>query len=63
MEKLIKIDTRTFAVLYILVDLICIGAGMGVPLFCILLGFPLGWYITKRIYCLKDILGCCIPEF
>ena len=22
---------------------------MGVPFFCILLGFPLGWYITKRI--------------
>lgn len=22
---------------------------MGVPIFCILLGFPLGWYITKRI--------------
>jgi len=25
------------------------GAGMGVPIFCILLGFPLGWYIVKRI--------------
>jgi hypothetical protein len=22
---------------------------MGVPIFCILLGFPLGWYITKRV--------------
>lgn len=22
---------------------------MGVPIFCIFLGFPLGWYITKRI--------------
>lgn len=22
---------------------------MGVPIFCILLGFPLGWYIAKRI--------------
>ncbi len=23
---------------------------MGVPIFCILFGFPLGWYITRRIY-------------
>lgn len=22
---------------------------MGIPVFCILLGFPLGWYIAKRI--------------
>ena len=49
MEKLIKMDTKTFVVLYILLDLMCVGAGMGVPIFCILLGFPLGWYITKRI--------------
>ena len=24
------------------------GAGMSVPIFCILLEFPIGWYITKR---------------
>ncbi len=49
MEQLLKIKIRTFAVLYVLIDLICIGGGMGVPIFCILLGFPLGWYIAKRI--------------
>jgi prolipoprotein diacylglyceryltransferase len=32
-----------------IIDMICVGAGMGVPIFCILLGFPLGWYITRRI--------------
>jgi len=24
-------------------------AGMGVPIFCILLGFPLGWFITRKV--------------
>jgi hypothetical protein len=32
-----------------LIDILCMGMGMGVPIFCILLGFPLGWYITKRV--------------
>jgi prolipoprotein diacylglyceryltransferase len=32
-----------------IIDIICVGAGMGVPIFCVLLGFPLGWYITRRI--------------
>lgn len=49
MEKLIKLDAKIVIILYILIDLTCVGAGMGVPIFCILLGFPLGWYITKRI--------------
>jgi hypothetical protein len=49
-EKLITINIKVVIVLYILIDIICIGAGMGVPVFCILLGFPLGWYITKRVY-------------
>ena len=48
MKTITKIRTRSFAVLYVLVDLICVGAGMGVPIFCILLGLPLGWYITRR---------------
>lgn len=49
MEKLIKLNSKSIIVLYVLVDIICVGTGMGVPIFCILLGFPLGWYITKRI--------------
>lgn len=49
MEKLIKLDAKIVVILYILIDMICVGAGMGVPIFCILLGFPLGWYIAKRI--------------
>lgn len=49
MEKLFKLDIKIVIFLYILIDIICAGAGMGVPIFCILLGFPLGFYITKRI--------------
>ena len=30
-------------------DLVCMGLGMGVPIFCILFGLPVGWYIARRI--------------
>ena len=49
MKKLLKLNAKVVIILYILIDMICVGAGMGVPIFCILLGFPLGWYITQRI--------------
>ena len=49
MRNLIKLNSKTVIILYILIDLICTGMGMGVPIFCILSGFPLGWYITKRV--------------
>ena len=35
--------------IYAFLDIICAGAGMGVPFFCILLGLPVGWYIIRRI--------------
>ncbi len=49
MKKLITLDIKTVVILYIIIDIICAGAGMGVPIFCILSGFPLGWYITQRV--------------
>lgn len=48
MKKILMLNTKTVVVLYILIDIICAGAGMGVPIFCILLGFPSGWYIARR---------------
>ncbi len=48
MKKLIELNSKIVITAYILIDLICAGAGMGVPFFCILLGFPLGWYIARR---------------
>ena len=38
----------TWAV-YILLDILLTGFGMGVPIFCIMFGFPTGWYSAKRI--------------
>ncbi len=35
--------------IYVLLDILCVGMGMGVPIVCILLGFPVGFYIVKRI--------------
>jgi len=49
MKRLLELKTKEVIILYILIDLLCAGAGMGVPIFCILLGFPLGWYITNRV--------------
>jgi hypothetical protein len=34
-------------ILYIILDAICIGMGMGVPFFCILLGFGVGWFLVS----------------
>ena len=50
MKKLFNLNPKTIVIFYMLIDIICTGAGMGVPIFCILFGFPLGWYIAKRIF-------------
>jgi len=41
-------------ILYILIDILCAGAGMGVPIFCILLGFISGWIIVGKILSRTD---------
>ncbi|HUV42721.1 MAG TPA: hypothetical protein VMY36_02325 [Patescibacteria group bacterium] len=33
---------------YLAIDIICIGMGMGVPFFNILLGFPLGYFLARN---------------
>jgi len=35
--------------IFAFLDLVCVGLGMGVPIFCILFGLPVGWYIALRI--------------
>jgi len=47
-NKLLSIKAKTAVILYLLFDIFCVGMGMGVPIFCILFGFPLGWYCAKR---------------
>jgi prolipoprotein diacylglyceryltransferase len=48
MDKMIKLGNKTVVIIYLIIDIICVGAGMGVPIFCIILGFPLGWFIARR---------------
>lgn len=47
--------------IYIILDTLLVGIGMGVPIFPILLGFPVGWYITRRLTLsernLRDLLS------
>lgn len=47
LSKLITLKPLWALGIFILLDIICIGMGMGVPFFCILLGLPLGWFIVK----------------
>lgn len=49
MDKLFSIKPLWAFGIFALLDLICVGMGMGVPIFCILLGFLVGWYIVRII--------------
>ncbi len=45
-----NIGFKKALLIYIIIDLLCVGFGMGVPFFSIILGLPVGWYLAKRIY-------------
>jgi len=49
MKKLLGLKPLWIFGIFILVDIICIGMGMGLPIFCILFGFPVGWFAAKYI--------------
>ena len=48
MGRLLRLNTKAAVVLYLIVDLLCVGMGMGVPVFCIVFGFAAGWYLARR---------------
>jgi len=48
MDRILRLNTKTAFAIFVIVDLVCVGMGMGVPIFCILFGFFVGWYIAKR---------------
>lgn len=48
MNKILKLSKKKIFVIYIIFDMLFVGMGMGVPFFCIILGFPVGWYIAKK---------------
>jgi len=49
MDKIFKLDIKIIFMIFVILDIFCIGLGMGVPIFCILFGFLIGWYNTKRV--------------
>ena len=49
MHRVFTLNTKIAFAIFIISDLVCVGMGMGVPIFCIGFGFPLGWYIAKRV--------------
>ncbi len=48
MHTLLTLKRRWALLLYAVLDTICVGAGMGVPIFCIPFGLPVGWAIATR---------------
>jgi hypothetical protein len=60
MDRVIRLDAKAAFAIFVIVDLVCVGLGMGVPILCILFGFFVGWYIAKRATMatanVKDIL-------
>jgi hypothetical protein len=49
MHKIFSLQIGWVFAIYAFLDLVCMGIGMGVPIFCILFGLPVGWYIARRI--------------
>ena len=47
MGRIFKIKPWWAYGIFIVLDTICIGMGMGVPIFCVLFGFVVGWYIAR----------------
>jgi hypothetical protein len=49
MHKIFTLKLGWVLAIFAFVDIVCMGLGMGVPIFCILLGLPVGWYVARRI--------------
>lgn len=62
MNKFLKMNKKIIIVVYVFLDLIFVGLGMGVPFFCILFGLPVGWYLSKRLTLSKKDLGNILNE-
>ena len=49
MKKILKLKLFWLFSIYAIIDFLCVGAGMGVPIFCILLGFLSGYVIIRKL--------------
>lgn len=48
MARLLTLNKWLAFAIFVFFDVLCVGMGMGVPIFCIGLGFPVGCYIAAR---------------
>lgn len=48
MNRIFTLNKKVAFAIYIVADVVCVGMGMGVPIFCIGFGFFVGWYIAAR---------------
>jgi hypothetical protein len=48
MTKILTVKTWIVLAAYVFADVVCVGMGMGVPIFCIGFGFLVGWYVAAR---------------
>lgn len=49
MDIVFRLNIKIAFLIYAFLDLFCVGMGRGVPIFNILFGFVIGWYIVRRI--------------
>ena len=60
MNRVFRLNTKVAFAIFVIVDLVCVGMVMEVPILCILFGFLVGWYIARRATIatanVKDIL-------
>jgi hypothetical protein len=49
MRRILSLRWGWALALYCVFDLVCVGMGMGVPIFNILFGFVVGWYAARRV--------------
>lgn len=49
MSRLFTLRIGWALAIFAFLDIFCMGLGMGVPIFCILFGLPVGWYVVRRI--------------
>lgn len=58
MARLLRLRPRWVLALFVFLDTLCVGMGMGVPIFCIPFGFLVGWYIARRL----TVAGADLPQ-
>lgn len=47
--RLFDLSKKSAFIIYVVLDTLFVGMGMGVPILNILFGFPVGWYLAKRL--------------